>query len=141
MFKILSYKAANDLVKENPGIFNVISCEPNSFVEPELCKSHLHLKFDDLSDNHNREALIECGFEDIVFPEKEDVQAAIYFSRKFDVDIIHCHAGVSRSSAIGYAILRSRGLTKEQAHAKILEINPNAWPNKRIVRFADELYG
>lgn len=141
MFKILSYKAANDLVKANQGDFNVISCEPNSYVNPEMCRNHLHLKFDDLSDNHDKETLIECGFTDVVFPEKEDVYAAIEFARKFGVDIIHCHAGISRSSAIGYAILRSRGFTKEQAHARILEINPNAWSNKRIVRFADELYG
>jgi predicted protein tyrosine phosphatase len=54
--------------------------------------------------------------------------------------LIHCHAGVSRSTAAA-AILMSqfRPGEEEQAFLKLLELRKHGWPNTRMVEFADTL--
>ena len=54
---------------------------------------------------------------------------------------MHCHAGISRSSAIALAIIAKRlGAGKEEDSVKILEnINSYAYPNKTIVWMTDEI--
>ena len=56
--------------------------------------------------------------------------------------LVHCHAGVSRSTA-ALAILLARKLPGEEAavFARIREIRPQAWPNSRMVAFADDQLG
>ena len=55
--------------------------------------------------------------------------------------LIHCCAGISRSSAIALAVIAKRlGSGKEEEAVKTLEhINPNCRPNKSIVEMTDEL--
>ena len=55
--------------------------------------------------------------------------------------LIHCHARISRSSAIALAVIAKRlGSGKEEEAVNTLEhINPNCRPNKSIVEMADEL--
>ena len=55
--------------------------------------------------------------------------------------LIHCHAGISRSSAIALAIIANNdGIGNEIKSIKTLEyINPNCRPNKSIVRLTDDL--
>ena len=54
--------------------------------------------------------------------------------------LIHCHAGISRSSAIALAVIARRlGSRKEEVAVNTLEhINPNCRPNKSIVEMTDE---
>jgi predicted protein tyrosine phosphatase len=54
--------------------------------------------------------------------------------------LIHCHAGVSRSTA-GAAILMAQHAPgqEEAAFLKILELRRHGWPNTRMVEFADQL--
>ena len=54
--------------------------------------------------------------------------------------LIHCHAGISRSSAIALAVIARRlGSRKEEVAVNTLEhINPNCRPNKSIVEKTDE---
>lgn len=56
--------------------------------------------------------------------------------------LIHCHAGVSRSTA-ALAILLAREHPDDDAAAfeRLLAIRPQAWPNSRMIRFADDLLG
>jgi predicted protein tyrosine phosphatase len=82
----------------------------------------------------------------IVAPKKTDVEAILAFGRdagEMRRLLIHCHAGVSRSTAATLMILA-------QAHARsnegslvdwLLKMRPQAWPNSRMVAFADELLG
>jgi predicted protein tyrosine phosphatase len=141
MFKILSVLEARDIVKQYPNKLNVISVEKTETVDPNLCKNHIHLKMDDVDDaviNKWDNQLKQKGTK---YPEKQHVLDAIEFDKKHTVDMIHCHAGISRSTAIGYAILRSRGMNKPDAMKMVHEIQPYAMPNRRLVRFVDEIYG
>ena len=141
MFKILSIYEANLLVERYPKKFNVISVERTCFVKPELCQNHLHLKLDDIEDKDIKKFHVQLQEKGMVYPEKQHVIDAITFARLHDVHIIHCHAGIARSTAIGYALYRSRGYTKTEAMAMVFVQNPYAAPNMRLVQFADELLG
>lgn len=82
----------------------------------------------------------------VILPQKADVGAILAFGRDAgDIShlLIHCHAGISRSTASMLMVLA-------QAHAdesedtvvrRLLAIRPQAWPNSRMIGFADELLG
>ena len=82
----------------------------------------------------------------IVLPQKAVVDAILSFARDAGGVghlLIHCHAGISRSTAAMLMILA-------QAHPheaedgivdQLLEIRPQAWPNSRMIAFADERLG
>jgi predicted protein tyrosine phosphatase len=82
----------------------------------------------------------------VVLPKMADVEAILAFRRdagEISHLLVHCHAGISRSTAATLMILA-------QAHAHgsegslvdwLLKIRPQAWPNSRMVTFADELLG
>ena len=134
---------AKRAVERCPGKLNVISIERDRPVDANLCKNHLQLKIDDIDDHHIEKFDKALKAKGIVYPEIKDIEAAIAFDKQCDgnIHIIHCHAGISRSPSIGYAILRSRGMTKEKSMKKILKLQPYAMPNERIVRMADQLFG
>jgi len=140
MFYILPHYTAEMLVESRHG-YNVISVERNKFVDPSLCKNHLHLKFDDISDRDIERSDVELRKIGMVYPVMAHIEEAVAFDKECRVNIIHCHAGISRSPAIGYALLRGRGMSACDAMELIMKIAPFALPNKRIVRFADEIYG
>jgi len=56
---------------------------------------------------------------------------------------IHCHGGVSRSTATAYAALvRRHGAAQaEESFAALLRLTNKPWPNRTIVRHADALLG
>ena len=110
----------------------------NSFEEnPFRCEGEypeqLILRFDDIS----------VYIDDLIEPQEEHVLQALSFADKIGDGsiLIHCHAGISRSSAIALAIISKRlGSGKEVESIKILEkINPHARPNKLLVWLTDEI--
>jgi predicted protein tyrosine phosphatase len=57
--------------------------------------------------------------------------------------LVHCHAGVSRSSA-SMALLIAQAMPDRPGHAifaDILQIRPQIWPNLRIVEMGDTALG
>ena len=123
------------------GVTHVLSILDPEWPEPEAFQdfdphSRATLRFDDA---------IESA-PGVVLPQKSDVDAILTFGRDAgDVShlLIHCHAGISRSTAAMLMILA-------QAHPRemedvivdrLLEIRPQAWPNSRMIGFADELLG
>lgn len=56
--------------------------------------------------------------------------------------LIHCHAGISRSTA-SMAILLAREMPGDEAAVfeRLRGIRPKAWPNSRMMGFADEILG
>jgi predicted protein tyrosine phosphatase len=54
--------------------------------------------------------------------------------------LVHCHAGVSRSTAAAAILMcqHAPGL-EEAAFLKLLELRKHGWPNTRMVEFADTL--
>ncbi len=83
---------------------------------------------------------------DIVLPEMADVETILGFARDAgDVRhlLIHCHMGISRSTAAMLMVL-AQAFPDEPEGAlvdRLLEIRPQAWPNSRMIEFADERLG
>src|SRR5438067_4184721 len=85
---------------------------------------------------------------DCVAPQKADVERLLAFGRELtDLSrshlLIHCHAGVSRSTASAALILmqaRPERPAREALEA-VSQIRPRAWPNLGILEFGDELLG
>lgn len=98
-----------------------------------------------------RRLLLRC--DDVVAPyagfqapSREDVQKLVEFGATLPDEahgghlLIHCHAGISRSTAAAAIIMAQHNPGKEQeAFLQLLDMRPHAWPNTRIVTFADEL--
>ena len=115
----------------------VITIE-DSFVDEPLRINHaecpqLVLCFDDIASPK----------DDWVLPSKKHIQSALNFADELNGSslLIHCHAGISRSSAIALAIIaKGLGAGKEkQACIELEKVNPNSAPNALVVRLADEI--
>ena len=99
---------------------------------------------------HRRRTL---RFDDLQFeapgmlaPREADVLAILEFGaeleRRSDIAhvLVHCHAGVSRSSAAAALLMAQHNSGREEdAFMALLEIRPQAWPNTRVVELADAL--
>jgi len=82
----------------------------------------------------------------VILPERADVETILAFGRDAgDVShlLIHCHAGISRSTAAMLMILAEAhpGESEDAVVDRLLRIRPQAWPNSRMIAFADELLG
>jgi predicted protein tyrosine phosphatase len=81
-------------------------------------------------------------------PGAEHVAAILRFGRSLPLDrpvhlLVHCHAGVSRSTAAAIVILAQRdaGRDPDDVVAQIVRHRQQAWPNIRIVETGDKLLG
>ncbi len=79
-------------------------------------------------------------------PERRHVEAGLDFARAHATRrlLIHCFAGVSRSTALAYAILVERHGRAGDERAmldRLLVLRPQACPNRLMVRYADALLG
>lgn len=102
---------------------------------------------------HHRLALrfydvIEPDTERGIAPSRADVEQLLAFGRELDATpdghlLIHCHAGVSRSTAAASLILAQAHPEQPAAEifGEITRIRPRAWPNLRILEFGDALLG
>jgi len=83
----------------------------------------------------------------IVLPQRQDVEAILSFGRDVGEDLrhllIHCHAGISRSTA-AMAMILAQAFPHESEDAivdRLVGIRPQAWPNSLMIGFADDLLG
>jgi predicted protein tyrosine phosphatase len=79
-------------------------------------------------------------------PQRGHVADGLAFARTHAARrlMIHCFAGISRSTALGYAILVDRAGPRADEGAlleRVLALRPLACPNRLIVRHADALLG
>lgn len=72
---------------------------------------------------------------------REDVVAALAFAQNRTRLLIHCRAGVSRSTAIALAILTDRLQDPRAALAAVIELRAIAVPNRHITALADDVLG
>jgi predicted protein tyrosine phosphatase len=102
-------------------------------------REHLTLRFHD----------IIAEYEGRIAPSRDHVEQLIAFGERFDADptsrkhlIIHCEAGVSRSTA-AMATLLARGAIEdeEEVFATVRRIRPRAWPNSTMIAIADDILG
>jgi predicted protein tyrosine phosphatase len=86
----------------------------------------------------------------MVLPQPEHVEAVLRFgdelaesgaSRKEGHLLVHCHMGVSRSTAAMLTLLAqtSPDEDEDKLFERLTEIRPQAWPNSLMVQFADDL--
>jgi predicted protein tyrosine phosphatase len=99
---------------------------------------------------------LELRFHDVIEegegwipPQEEHVRRILELGRHLVAEprtghlLVHCHAGVSRSTAALTMILAQSNpvLPAGQAMAAVAEIRPQAWPNLRMMEMADRLLG
>jgi predicted protein tyrosine phosphatase len=98
---------------------------------------------------------LELRFHDVIEedpgtmpPRAEDVAAILAFGRGLVQEppgqthlLVHCHAGVSRSTAAMALILAQAfpNLPGRDIMQGVLRIRPQAWPNLRIIEIGDAL--
>ena len=106
------------------------------FLHPKTNKQHwLLLHFEDNLDEHERNS-----------PTRDHVKQILAWGKTLPNDatvLVHCEAGVSRSTAAALALLVQR-FGREHIDwcvEKLLEVRPTACPNPLITRWADELLG
>lgn len=100
------------------------------------CENHLHLGFNDISE----------PIAGMIAPGAQHIEQLIVFARMWDKNtplLVHCWAGISRSTAAVFAIAcLHRPEADEFEIAEDLRIaSPSATPNRLLVRHADELLG
>ncbi len=84
---------------------------------------------------------------DIVLPRVADIEGILAFGRDMGDDLghllIHCHAGISRSTAAMLMILAQAFAHEDEGAIvdRLVRTRPQAWPNSLMIRFADELLG
>jgi predicted protein tyrosine phosphatase len=92
----------------------------------------LRLKFHDI---------IETNIPAMYPPAAEHIEQIIAFgadaARAHHRILIHCHMGISRSTAAAITLLASRHGDAEAAVARVTELRPIAWPNLRMIELAD----
>ncbi len=106
-------------------------------------------KFAELPDDQ----ILRLRFHDIVedyqplseAPRPAHVSAILKFgdaaARAHHRLLIHCHMGISRSTAAAVMLLAKESRDADTAVTRVTELRPAAWPNLRMIEFADEQLG
>jgi predicted protein tyrosine phosphatase len=101
----------------------------------------------------NNENWLVCEMDDIEqdiedprcrAPQLEDLEKILAFTSKLgkdDILLVHCHAGLCRSTAVAFLIMLQQGMNFEDAMAEVLRQREFAWPNIRIVLLGDKVLG
>jgi predicted protein tyrosine phosphatase len=98
--------------------------------------NHLWLRLHDIS----------SPLDGYVLPEEEHVADLLQFVRSWDRRaplVVHCYAGISRSTASAFASVCALASHRDEASIAqaLRRASPTATPNMRIVRLADRLLG
>ena len=97
--------------------------------------NHLKLRFHDIVD----------PIPGMVAPQEDHLVSLIDFADRWDRAgpmIIHCFAGVSRSTAAALVVLCRANQGREREAARLLRAHaPHAQPNRRMIAHADALLG
>jgi predicted protein tyrosine phosphatase len=127
------------------GVSHVLSILDPSAPEPPVFGSfgehkRVELRFDDVIED----------FPDKVVPRREHVAQILAFGRDL-IDqplstthlLVHCHAGVSRSTAaLTLILVQARpDLPADEIPTEVLRIRTRAWPNLRMIELGDALLG
>jgi predicted protein tyrosine phosphatase len=108
-----------------------------------------HRRFDGVEHDHHLQLTfndISAAMDGMLSPGATDIQTLLAFVRDWDQAspiLIHCWAGVSRSTAAAYiaqCALNPRRDEFEIAQA-LRDVSPSATPNRMMVSFADDLLG
>ena len=124
------------------GVSHVVSILDPDYPEPEALQAfppdgRVLYRFDDVIRIRG----------DARAPGHDDVERLLDLGtrlRRQPVDhlLVHCHAGVSRSTAVAAILLAPDHPGRErEAFAEVERLRPRSWPNSLLVRLADESLG
>ena len=127
------------------GVTHVLSILDPNHPEPTAFGAYgeherLELRFHDIIDPYLGQTL----------PQRSDVERILAFGRDLLAEpagvghlLVHCHAGISRSTAALTMILAQACPERPAADAMaaVVNIRHKAWPNLRMIEFADDLLG
>ncbi len=93
--------------------------------------------------------LHRCYFDDVTPGDNfglnvatlEDIEAILQFTAKLTVAhklLVHCGAGISRSTAVACGILCQHGLSSKEAIETVYLLRKGASPNEHIIALMDE---
>jgi predicted protein tyrosine phosphatase len=99
-------------------------------------ENHLHLVMHDI-------AVAQDG---MTMPGEEHVRNLLDFARRWDRAkpmVVHCYAGISRSTASAYIIAAALAPKRDEAELAqtLRKLSPSATPNSRLIAVADALLG
>lgn len=136
-----------------------VTCLPRAEVESVQWRARLVVSLLDPDLPHSAHPKIEhCPHHVFLFHDQERQDATGHFERTLRPALalitdhlegsdprllIHCHAGVSRSTALAYgaiSILLGHGREAE-AFEHLMKITRKPWPNRRVVECLDEMLG
>lgn len=139
MIHVCPLALLHDTVEET-GARHVVSLLDNQFhierprrVAPE---DHLRLRLHDI-----------CSpLDGYVLPDEAHIAELLAFVRRWDRRaplVMHCFAGISRSTASAYATVCALNPQRDEGTiaAALRRVSPTATPNIRIVALADQLLG
>jgi predicted protein tyrosine phosphatase len=127
------------------GVTHILSILDPDWPEPNAFSAY---------DPHHR---ITLKFHDVIaagpgliLPRSEHVEAILAFgdalaaeatSNKDPHLLVHCHMGVSRSTAAMAILMAQSGQaeTEEWIFSRLLEMRPQAWPNSLMIELADDI--
>lgn len=97
-------------------------------------ENHLHLVMHDI-------AVAQDG---MTMPGEDHVRNLLDFARKWDRAkpmVVHCYAGISRSTASAYIIAAALAPKRDEAELAqtLRKLSPSATPNPRLIAVADTL--
>ncbi len=108
------------------------------FERPEAIRPYacLHLTFNDIAEER----------EGLVAPTREHMRQILNFAASIPTGrtlLVHCYAGVSRSTASAYAVTCAHRPDCAEAAlaARLRSLSPSATPNPLLVAHADALLG
>jgi predicted protein tyrosine phosphatase len=139
MITVSPFHAVPGLV-DRGGISHVVSLlgpgTPHVTLQRLRHGCHLKLSFDDVCEPH----------DGCTVPCREHVEEIIGFAGSWDRSggmLIHCWAGVSRSTAAAYATMCALHPDEDEAELawELRRISPTATPNRLMVAFADDILG
>ncbi len=125
------------------GVSHVLSILDPDFPDPEAFGAfgeheRLDLRFHDITEERSGMRLVQ----------REDVAALLRFGRDLQREpkahlLVHCHMGISRSTASMALILAQARPDRPalEALAEVRRIRAQIWPNLRIIELGDELLG
>ena len=128
---------AEDLVRQNPGVFRVLSIlNPGSWTRFSKAREFLLLEFHDLTPD---ELQMKPDPSKYRLATKQQCQQALDFLNGGGKRLVHCNAGKRRSTAIALGYLLQNIPNRQQAVETLFRIRPIASPNQYVLKLACEI--
>ena len=128
-----------EVVRERGASHLLTLIDPNTIPDtPAAIAADRHLK---LGVNDITEVV-----DGLICPDESTVDALLQFGRAWDGEsplVVHCWAGISRSTAAAFIIACERNPATPEADiaAALRRASPTAYPNRRLVALADAALG